>query len=79
MGLIVADNVLDIIHQDSNHSSEVIIQELDLWVPKLKKFGYWVVDDCHWGESKEGYSKLPEYGLEMVEDFTQWQIWRKIK
>jgi len=79
MGLLVADNVLDIIHQDSNHSSEVIIQELELWAKKLKVGGYWIADDIHWPESKEGYSKLPEYGMELFEQYEQWAIYKKVR
>lgn len=79
VGLMTADNILDIIHQDSNHSSEAIIAELNLWIPKLKVGGYWIADDTDWTESKEGYSRLSDFGLYMVEDFTKWQIWKKIK
>lgn len=79
VALMTADNVFDIIHQDSNHSSEVILQELELWIPKLKLNGYWVADDTNWVEAKEGYSHLSEYGLELVENYDTWQIWKKIR
>ena len=74
---IMSENVYDIIHQDSAHNPETIIQELDSWLPKLKQGGYWVIDDCDWPETIEGYNKLPSYGLELVEDFVKWQIWKK--
>lgn len=76
---LFADSVCDIIHQDGNHNVESITKELKLWVPKLKKGGYWICDDVDWIEASEGYAKLPEYGLEMTRDFSTWQIWKKIK
>lgn len=78
-GLLIADNVIDILHQDSAHNVETITAELNLWVPKVKTGGYWVADDLLWKEAKEGYAKLPDFGLEMVEDHHEWGIFRKIK
>lgn len=72
-----ADSSIDIIHQDSAHNVETITEELALWIPKLKAGGYWIADDTHWKEAKDGYKKLPDYNLELVEDHTTWQIWRK--
>jgi len=79
VGLLMRDNSVDIIHQDSNHNIETITAELELWTPKLKVGGYWIADDTGWVETQEGYAKLPEYGLELVENHTTWQIWRKVK
>ncbi len=73
------ENSIDIIHQDSNHNTETITSELELWIPKLKIGGYWVADDVDWPEALDGYSKLPGYGLELFEDYHTWQIWKKIK
>lgn len=74
-----SDESIDIIHQDSAHNVETITEELELWIPKLKTGGYWIADDTDWIEAKDGYKKLPEYGLELVEDHHKWQIWKKIK
>lgn len=71
------DDTIDILHQDSNHNTETITKELELWIPKIKVGGYWINDDCDWKESQTGYAKLPDYGLELVEDFIKWQIWKK--
>lgn len=79
VGLMTADNIIDVLHQDSAHNIQTIIAELDLWIPKLKMGGYWVADDTDWVEAKEGYAKLPEYGMELIEDYTSWQIWKKVK
>ena len=33
-GFLIADNVIDILHQDSAHNIETITTELNLWIPK---------------------------------------------
>lgn len=73
------NNSIDILHQDSNHSSEVILEELKLWIAKLKVDGYWINDDANWKEAQAGYSRLPEFGLKLLEDFSTWQIWQKVQ
>ena len=78
-GYLIADNVIDILHQDSAHNVETIIVELNLWIPKVKIGGYWVADDLLWEEAKEGYAKLPEFGLEMTEDHREWGIFKKTR
>lgn len=77
-GFLIADNIIDILHQDSSHNVETITAELNLWVPKLKTGGYWIADDLLWEEAKKGYAKLPKFGLKMIEDHHEWGIFRKI-
>ena len=79
VGLMMADNVIDILHQDSAHNVETITTELNLWVRKVRIGGYWVADDLLWGEAKMGYARLPEFGLEMIEDHHNWGIFKKTK
>lgn len=69
---------ITLFHQDSNHNPTVIISELDLWIPKLKMNGFWVVDDVSWSEVKDGYSHLPDYGLKLIERYDNWEIWQKV-
>lgn len=78
-GILFADNIVDIIHQDSGHNVETITDELKLWSPKLKKGGYWIADDILWVEAREGYAKLPSFGFELFEDHTEWAIFKKVK
>jgi hypothetical protein len=76
---LIGNDSVDILHQDSNHNVETIHSELKLWMPKLKKGGYWIADDTDWKEALEAYSVLPEYGLELFDNYVRWQIWRKAK
>lgn len=71
------DGSITLFHQDGNHNVETITRELELWSPKMKVGGYWVVDDSNWLEAKDGYAKLPSFGFELVEDFETWQVWKK--
>lgn len=86
---IFKDGSISILHQDSNHSSEVILKELELWAPKMKIGGYWVTDDNDWESTKEGYAKLPDYGFELLEHHkepvpntestTEYAIYKKVR
>jgi len=76
---IFANNTIDVLHEDSSHNESTIIAELNHWIPKVKIGGYWIADDTHWKEVKTAYSKLPDYGLELVEDYETWQIHRKVR
>lgn len=78
-GTLFTDNIIDVLHQDSSHNPETILAEIEIWIPKLKVGGYWIADDTDWKETAFGYSKLPEYGLKLVENFDKWQIWKKVK
>lgn len=71
------DDTISLLHQDSSHNIETITKELEVWIPKLKTGGFWVIDDAKWDTAIEGYAKLPDFGLELMEDFTDWQIWIK--
>lgn len=57
---------IDILHQDSNHSKEVILEELKVYAPKVSK--YWIADDARWAEALEGYAKVPDYGFELIHE-----------
>jgi hypothetical protein len=73
------DDSVSILHQDSGHNTSTIISELQVWCPKIKIGGYWVVDDINWESTKEGYAKLPEYGFELVKQYESWAIYIKVK
>jgi cephalosporin hydroxylase len=59
-GLMIADNTIDVLHADSNHSEEVTTREIELFYPKLKSGGFWVADDCDWPTLKKAVEILKE-------------------
>lgn len=77
VSILFPDGSVDILHQDSNHNTKTIVEELKAWVPKLKVGGLWICDDTDWPEAKDGYSYLPEFGLTLIEDHQKWQVWKK--
>ena len=42
---LFADNSLDFVYIDGNHKYEYVLQDLNLWYPKVKKGGYLIGDD----------------------------------
>lgn len=72
-----ADDSITLLHQDGAHNKEQIIKELELWSPKLKVGGYWIISAANWGEAVDGYLQLPKFGFELVKDYEGWEIWRK--
>lgn len=78
------DNLFDVIHQDGNHSDEIACMEVDMWHNKVKKGGYWIMDDIDWNVSMnnlqtvQAYSKLLEKGFIEIGNYKKWAIFRKL-
>lgn len=53
---LFADNSLDFVYIDGNHKYEYVLQDLNLWYPKVKKGGYLIGDD-YLGYDKEWWYK----------------------
>lgn len=53
---LFADNSLDFVYIDANHSYEYVMEDLRLWYPKLKKGGYLMGDD-YLGYDKDWWYK----------------------
>lgn len=58
-----ADNSIDILHIDSNHSALTACQTVELWLPKLKPQGILVMDDTDWDGVKVAVKKIEESGM----------------
>lgn len=88
---IMRDGWVSLFHMDSQHNTHTIIKELDAWAPKIKIGGFLVVDDCDWPSVKEAYSKIPEYGFELLEhnrvevprtqpqEYTEYAVYKKVR
>lgn len=55
---LFCDSSIDIFHQDSNHSEEVTTKEVELFMPKIKKGGYWISDDTDWTTVKKSVEMI---------------------
>lgn len=74
---LLADGSVAILHQDSNHSEKVSVAEIELWTPKLRPGGLWVMDDSNWPTMQRARALLMERGFAVIEDHGSWQVCRK--
>lgn len=74
-----ADETIDVLHQDSNHSFEVSTAEVMAWLPKLKEGGYWIQDDTDWPSTRHAQDMLVEKGCVLLEDHQKWKVFQKAK
>jgi hypothetical protein len=72
-----ADESIDLLHQDANHSEETSVAEVRAWLPKLKVGGWWICDDTNWSTTQTAQFLLREAGCELLEDHESWRIYRK--
>lgn len=42
------NNTIDFLHQDGNHSEKVSLEEVQLYLPKMKRKSIWIMDDTDW-------------------------------
>lgn len=61
-----ASTSINFLHQDSNHSEEVTVEEVNLWFDKVKIGGYWVFDDTDWSTTQAAQTLLLEKGYELI-------------
>jgi len=59
-------NSISMLHQDSNHSEEVTVEEVNIWYDKVKIGGYWIFDDTDWPTTQVAQRLLLEKGYELV-------------
>lgn len=71
------DESIDILHQDGNHSERCSTDEVLAYVPKLKKGGYWIMDDADWETTKLAQLTIVNMGFELISDHVQYKIFRK--
>ena len=74
---LIPDGSIAILHQDSNHSEKVSVTEIELWTPKLRPGGLWIMDDSHWPTMQRAKALLMERGFAVIEDHESWLVSRK--
>lgn len=68
---------IDLLHQDSNHSEEVSCAEVEIFAPKLKSGGLWIMDDVDWETTRKALGTLVSRGFDVVHRDAGWMILRK--
>lgn len=62
----IEDKSLDFVFIDADHSKEAVLQDIDLWLPKLRVGGWLLGHDCHMegvraALKQKGFIKKPTY------------------
>lgn len=52
------DESIDILHIDGNHSEEIALKDVQMYLPKVKKGGYIWFDDAHYPETHRAWKFL---------------------
>lgn len=77
VGILMRENYIDLLHQDSNHSEEVTCVEVELFASKVKENGYWISDDTDWSTTQKSQGLLLEKGFRLVADHTTYKVFQK--
>ena len=56
-----ADESIDILHIDGNHTADVALSDAYMWLPKVKKGGYIWFDDANWPTTAKAGAYLREH------------------
>lgn len=68
---------VDILHQDGNHSTEISSKEVEIWTPKIRKGGLWIMDDTNWPSLQKAQTLIVQKGFTMTENHGWWKVFRK--
>lgn len=73
------DDSIDVLHQDGNHSEGTSSEEVNLYASKIKKNGYWIMDDTNWETTYLAQKLLLSKGFVLIADHKEWKIFQKIQ
>lgn len=77
-GVLIEDDSLTMLHQDSNHSQEITCAEVNLFAPKIKSGGIWISDDSRWPTVQRSIEMLNDYGFEMIGEYPNGENFYKV-
>jgi len=66
---LFADESIDILHIDGNHTKDVALSDAEMYFPKVKKGGYIWFDDANWPTTAEAVNFLADY-CEIIDDYS---------
>lgn len=76
-GALIGKEVIDILHQDSNHSEATTCMEVELFAPLIRAGGYWISDDTDWKTTQKAQALLIAKGFDVYSEFNTYKIFRK--
>lgn len=71
-----APNSIDVFHQDGNHSPEVSVKEVELFLSKVRPGGWWWLDDTDWPSVKPARALIEQH-CALVKDYGRFCLFRK--
>lgn len=77
VGILIRENSIDLLHQDSNHSEEISCAEVELYHSKVKSGGYWISDDTDWQTTQKAQELLMDKGFDLIADHTSYKVFQK--
>ena len=82
------DGSIDILHQDSTHTEEASLAEVEVWARKIRQGGYWVADDVNWSTNDvagghrytflRAQEALVSKGFKQIESYDTWAIFQHV-
>ncbi len=73
------DDSIDLLHQDSNHSEAVSVDEVKRWAKKVRIGGIWVQDDIDWPSTKKAQELIIKSGYEKIHATDKWAVYKRKK
>ena len=67
----------DLLHIDGNHDTDHVMLDVDLYLPRVKKTGFIVLDDIRWPSVEPAYRAVASKCtllFERVEQFSSWAV-----
>lgn len=77
VGILIRDNSIDLLHQDSNHSEEISCAEVEMYHSKVRSGGYWISDDTDWATTQKAQELLQDKGFDLIADYTSYKVFQK--
>ena len=74
----VKNKVFDYIHIDGNHSYDRVKEDLNLYLPLLRKDGILCMDDLAWPTVNKAFQEEKKDFLTKIKDAHNWALFRKL-
>jgi hypothetical protein len=66
---MINDDSLDFVFIDGDHSYEGVKNDINAWLPKIKKDGFIIGHDIHFNSVKKAVTEVLGYNYEIADDF----------
>lgn len=72
-----ANNSIDIVHLDSNHSELCSCRDVQIWCPRVKPGGFLVVDDADWSTQAKALKMIEAFKFKTVVNHKTFIVFQK--